>query len=191
MNTLKKQSAASPSTRTLPQNSPIPRTLIIDSVPCYVVPLPRGNETIIHKDDIELLLRWPWRERKDRKTWYVYRMDGPKMIHLHNVICPPPNGLQTDHKNGNGLDNRRSNLRVATNAQNQQNRINLNNGKKKSSVFRGVCWWDKSWRADIGLDGKNKYLGRFRSEVEAAHAYDLAAVRYFGEFARPNFACFA
>lgn len=99
---------------------------------------------------------------------------------------PLTKGEQADHKNRNILDNRRSNLRVASNMQNQANRLKT---KRSTSGYKGVSWFKHlgKWRADIQKDGKLRYLGHFSDKVEAAKAYDRAALELFGEFALLNF----
>lgn len=92
---------------------------------------------------------------------------------------------RTDHRNGDGLDNRRANLRAAT------DQDNLRNMRKHrgSSRFKGVCWHcnDRCWNVKIRLGGRAVNLGAFADEVAAALAYDAAAREYFGEFAALNF----
>lgn len=92
-----------------------------------------------------------------------------------------------DHKDGNGLNNQRSNLRTATRAQNARNRrIRTDN----TSGFKGVTWRKDlgKWNAFIEIKTKRIHLGYFTDPMEAACAYDMAAVKYFGEFAHCNFA---
>jgi len=103
---------------------------------------------------------------------------------MHILITGYKIGRRVDHINGNGLDNRRSNLRIATSQQNNRNRkiCNLN-----TSGFKGVRLDRNKWRADIRIDGKRKNLGRFVNPEAAAAAYDEAARKYFGEFATLNF----
>jgi len=98
----------------------------------------------------------------------------------------PPPGMMIDHINGNGLDDRRANMRTCTN---QQNMRNLRKRRSGSSIYKGV-YYDKrrrTWYARICHNGKNIHLGTFATEIEAARAYDRAARRLFGEFARLNF----
>jgi len=110
-----------------------------------------------------------------------------KVVQMHRMILGLESGdkRQSDHKDHNGLNNKRNNLRVCTHAQNQQNRKPRKNG---SSVFKGVSWHKKSkkWRACIQIDGRTVHLGLFRSETEAATAYDEVANTIHGEFALLN-----
>ena len=93
---------------------------------------------------------------------------------------------QTAHRNHNGLDDRRANLRICTYTQNAQNQLPA---KNLSSKYKGVSRFrrDKKWQVSIKNNGKLIFLGHFNNEVEAAKAYDKAAKRIFGEFAFCNF----
>jgi len=101
-------------------------------------------------------------------------------------ILKPPDNMQCDHINGNGLDNRRCNLRICSHSENQHN------GSPYvgcSSRFKGVHWRKdrRKWQTSIRNAGKPIYLGYFTDEAEGARAYDRAARELFGEFARVNF----
>jgi len=106
---------------------------------------------------------------------------------MHREIMGSPKGLLVDHRNLNRLDNRRENLRTATHSQNMQNRVKIR--VKTTSQFIGVHWdpVERKWRAQISHQKKHLYLGRFQNEIDAAKAYDRAAIKYHTEFARLNF----
>ena len=146
------------------------------------IQLTRGKVAIVDDEDFERLNQHNWCVRQGTKTFYAIREAQGKRIHMHHLICPKP----VDHINGNGLDNRRCNLRQATQS---QNRMNQSKGGGTSSKFKGVTWSKQSqkWQAQIKFHKKNKHLGLFISEVEAAKAYDKAAKQLFGTFAKPNF----
>jgi len=105
---------------------------------------------------------------------------------MHRVIMRAPKGVMCDHRNHNGLDNRKSNLRLCTSAQNQYNKKPKKDcaSKYKGVVRRKDC---KKWRAKIGFKGKRIHLGYFDDEMDAAMAYDDKAIELFGEFAYLNF----
>jgi hypothetical protein len=110
-----------------------------------------------------------------------------KSVYLHREIMNAPAGLLVDHENGNGLDNRRANLRLATHSQNSCNR--QIDKTKSLSHFRGARLDKRNgrWFTAIRINGKRLWFGHFDSEIEAAKAYDRAAIKYHGEFARLNF----
>ena len=104
---------------------------------------------------------------------------------MHRIILPPKKGFDIDHKNRNGLDNRRCNLRYATRSQNLANsKLPVNN----TSGFKGVRFEkDRGlWLARIKVNQVTKNLGRYKNKIDAAKAYNAAAIKYFGEFSRIN-----
>ena len=107
-------------------------------------------------------------------------------VYLHRQLALTPNGLDVDHRNGFKLDNTRRNLRPATRSQNSHNRPKAN--LAASSRFKGVSWdrRRRNWRACIKVDYRFVHLGNFTSEPAAANAYDQAALKYYGEFAKLN-----
>lgn len=107
-----------------------------------------------------------------------------KFIRIHNLIM---NCKYIDHINGNGLDNRRDNLRVCTPTTNGQNKRSRGGESKYKGVFRNKQVKTKiTWMSCIRFNKKHIHLGSFNSEIEAAIAYDNAAIKYFGEFAKLN-----
>jgi len=100
---------------------------------------------------------------------------------MHREIMGCPTKKQIDHINNDPLDNRRSNLRVCSHAENSRNR------RMSSGKLKGVLWKSKNrWQARIRVNGNLKVLGSYLSPQDAASAYDKAAVKYFGEFANIN-----
>jgi hypothetical protein len=154
--------------------------------------LGEGRFTIVDPPDFYQLNHFHWyAEGQDEHIYAVRNIIKPHCktttMRLSREIMSAPAGLLVDHRNNNTLDNRRDNLRLATPS---QNRINSRRDKSKtSSRFIGVSL-EKGrgkWLAYINYDGKRIHLGRFDSETEAAKAYDAAARKYHGEFARLNF----
>jgi len=108
---------------------------------------------------------------------------------MHRFLMRAPKNKMVDHVNGDKLDNRRENLRLATNSENQANRRAV----RGKSNFKGVTWQKRTydegrgyWKAQIVVQGKLHYLGKYCTDLEAAAAYNDAAVRFFGEFAHLN-----
>lgn len=116
---------------------------------------------------------------------YVVRFVGRKSTCLHRIITECPDNQEVDHIDGNKLNNQRSNLRLCNKVQNQGNR----NGSRKSGFKGTICRKRnrlRPWEAYITKGGKVTHLGSFVSEIDAAKAYNAAAVEYFGEFAKLN-----
>lgn len=153
------------------------------------IPLTRGQEAIVDERDGHLA-EHEWYAIPSGTTWYAARSVGPsgaqKTVFMHRVIMDAPDGLDVDHGDGNGLNNVRGNLRIATRAQNNQN----NHTVRGEVDYRGV-FQDKNrpneFRAAIRHLGQRKYLGVFQTALEAALAYDTAAIELHGEFASLNF----
>lgn len=159
-----------------------------------LIPLTKGKSAIVDSDMYEYLNQWKWYALKQKNGYYAYRtvhlgiVDGKiknKMIAMHRLILGAKKGQLSDHRNRNTLDNRRNNLRLCNSAQNCQNKEPR---KNCTSKYKGVHWnkLNENWRAMIRL-GKQKHIGCFESEVDAAKAYDVKAKEMFGEFAYLNF----
>lgn len=151
------------------------------------VPLTHGKVAIIDADDAERVLCYRWHAKEGSGNWYAARRDGTRTVRLHRFLMGDPPGAFVDHRNGNTLDDRRENLRVCTPRQNGHNRSANRSG---TSGFKGVSRHKRgsgAWQASIRVDGKLIFLGRFSTAEEAARAYDAAALKYFGRFARLNF----
>jgi len=151
--------------------------------------LTKGKQTLIDDCDYEQVSKFKWRvlHRKYSKNYYVVRNHGGIILHREILGLTKGDGKEVDHINHNGLDNRRINLRVCTHKENEHNQYTQN--RLKSSKFKGVDWHKNTqkFRARIKFNSKKIHLGFFFSEIEAAKAYDEAAVKYFGEFAYLNF----
>lgn len=106
-----------------------------------------------------------------------------RRVFLHRFLLNPPDGMVVDHRNGNGLDNRRSNIRICTQAENVRNNRGV---AGKTSQFKGVSFWNGWWIATITSHGKQIRIGQFSTERAAALAYNDAANRLHGEFAYIN-----
>ena len=165
----------------------------------YQVPLaPHARMGLVSDIDWPLVEPYGWYEVKDGRATYAYANHEGTTVKMHRLVLGAalgrPLGPQevVDHINGNGIDNRRSNLRLATHSQNHANAPKPRT-KNPSSQYKGVYWYPYKdgrprWRAMLRVgDGKRISLGYFDDEAEAARAYDRAHVEHFGEFARPNF----
>lgn len=154
------------------------------------IPLTQGKSTLVDDEDFEELSQHKWYANKSNKNWYAKRncrINGKWIkLRMHRLIMNAQKGQEIDHKNGNGLDNRRCNLRFCTQSQNLQNQQRRYTG---ISQYKGVSWkkQNKKWQAYIRLNCKPQYIGYFSDEIEAAKAYDTKAKELFGEFACLNF----
>lgn len=142
---------------------------------------------IVDDEDFIIMSRMKWfvTKFKCNKFYPATYIDG-KFVFMHRFIIKPVSGFEVDHINGNGLDNRKINLRACSHAQNMANR---GVSKHNTSGFKGVskCRGDDApYFAYIQVNNKTKNLGRYKTGIEAAIAYDLAAQEVFGNFAKTN-----
>lgn len=147
-----------------------------------------GYSVLIDDDDYDIIKSHIWHAR-------MCGTGGPYVIcqernhykrkeyKLHRLITNAQPGDQVDHINLNTLDNRKSNLRICTHAENQHNRKMY---KTNKSGYKGVYWYKptKKWKAQISIDGKRISLGYFKDIIDAHEAYKEAAIRLYGEYAR-------
>lgn len=149
--------------------------------------LSQGKFATVDDADFEHFNQWKWTANRGgaRSTsWYALRKENGKNIQMHRQIINAPDGMQVDHINRDGLDNRRENLRLCTNAENGRNRAMKSNS---ISGFKGVCRFRDKWQAQIGINRVNIYLGVFADPIDAAKAYDQAAIELHGPYANLNF----
>jgi hypothetical protein len=128
--------------------------------------------------------RWCVHRSNDGHRWYAVTRANNRIVLMHRMIIGAPAGVDVDHANGNGLDNRRTNLRICTRTENLRNM----RPRGGSSRFKGVYWnkRDEVWRAYIDVNKRRLSLGSYHHEFDAARAYDSAALKHFGAFARLN-----
>jgi hypothetical protein len=151
-----------------------------------LIPLTRGQFAIVDAEDYPSLSQYTWFAEGTPNNYYAVRKENGKSIKMHRQITNAPDHLVVDHIDHNGLNNRKSNLRPCTFAENCRN---LRSSRHKTSRYKGVHWRKrgKKWAAAIRCDNKTHHLGYFKDEIEAARAYDKAATTFHGEFASLNF----
>jgi hypothetical protein len=146
------------------------------------IELTQGKYAMVSDADYDYLNQWKW-FAVYCDGWYAARKEGTHTIYMHRQIMSAPRRMQVDHKNGDGLDNRRVNLRVCVIAENQRNSRRRRDNR---TGYKGVSPYRGKYRAQIQVNGKNIYLGCFPTPERAAIAYDLAAETHYGMFARLN-----
>src|SRR6185369_17658976 len=154
------------------------KTLFVDSEAIFVSDI-----------DYERSISRKWRTIVDGNTRYALsgHTDNGNQVQMANFIMgDPPSGHFWDHKDHNGLNNQRENLRLATSQQNAANRVNTG---KTQSGYKGVARYKRhqKWAARIKVNGRLIFLGFFDKKEDAARCYDQAAIEHFGEFAGLNF----
>lgn len=154
--------------------------------------LTKGKFCLIDQESVDIISEHNWHctALHGSSLYYaatnVRKGDRQKQVLMHRLIMGCRAGQEVDHIDGNGLNNQRSNLRLATH---QQNLFNQKKRAGGTSSYKGVSWCKRSekWLSQIMINKKTKFLGYFADELSAAVAYDTAAIALFGEFARKNF----
>jgi hypothetical protein len=157
--------------------------------------LTQGFVTQVDDADYEHFSQFKWRALVDKRRGKVYATrrthgshDSRIHVYLHREILGVTDPkVKVDHRNRDGLDNQRLNLRACTTSQNNMNQRKRRDAR--SSKYKGVGWHkrDRRFVVEIKLNGKHLHIGYFTDEIEAALAYDAAAREHFGEFALCNF----
>lgn len=159
-----------------------------------VLILTQGQHTVVADDTFEWASKFKWYARRSCDTFYAVRKvllpSGKWTVRqLHREILGALPGDFVDHWDGDGLHNLPENIRLCSRAENARNRSKQNS----ASGYKGVALYATRrsfrWRARIYVDNAPILLGTFRTAIEAARAYDCAAIELHGEFARLNFPC--
>lgn len=160
------------------------RPIRVEAGVVYIT-LTKGYTAIADTEDMELLSEGNWQARIDGNTVYAQRNERvggkQKKVQMHRKILGVKDGEMVDHINGDGLDNRKCNLRVATRS---QNNMNTQRNVRGTSGRKGVTWNRacKKWQAQIKVNGKNIYLGLYHTKDEAHMAYAKASDELHGDY---------
>lgn len=158
-------------------------------ISAIVVPLSRGMHALVDESDYQSVSAFKWSVHDNGCGGiYAVRVEDGKRIFMHRwLMGVSDTSVQIDHRDCDSLNNTRSNLRIATNRQNNANRRKLS---ASTSQYKGVRRRESGgYQARIKVSGKEVVLGTFESEADAARAYDSEAIMRFGDFARTNFTC--
>lgn len=159
------------------------------------IKLDKGYSTMVDNEDYDQLMKYAWHAKIDRggrKVYAVrsqafYKEDGArssKTIRMHRVLLGINEAnVLVDHKDHNGLNNQKSNLRICDK---EKNSYNTRKRKGCASIYKGVSWEKDKWRSAIQFNKKIIRLGRYEKEIDAAIAYNNRAIELFGEFANIN-----
>ena len=151
-----------------------------------LIPLTQGYFAQVDDEDFDKLNQYKWRVLKAKSTFYATSDINDHSVRMHRLIMNNPAGMEVDHRDHNGLNNQKLNLRVCTQKQNAQN-----NKGWSSSPYLGVSITKRKNKyyiqARITVNKKSIHLGYFKTIEDAAKARDMASLKYFGEHAHSNF----
>lgn len=152
------------------------------------IPLADGRVALVDIDDYAAVSQHRWHANDQPTTTYALAHrpgTDTAVIRMHHLVAGTPDGMDIDHANGDGLDNRRTNLRAGTRSQNMGNARRY---RTNTSGYKGVSWRSDrgTWRAYIRVNYTRRYLGEYSDPWDAAQAYNAAAVEAWGEFAQLN-----
>jgi hypothetical protein len=156
------------------------------------IPLTQGKFALIDDEDYDFLNQFKWMAQKSNNNYYATRAiriakNKQKIVKMHRIIMNTPDNLEVDHKDHNGLNNQKSNLRNCLKVQNIYNCQKWGSSGYKGVFIKSFKLIAPKYRAIIQKDGRHIHLGYFNNPVDAALAYDKKAKELFGEFANPNF----
>ena len=151
------------------------------------IELTQGHVALVDDEDYERVNQYLWQIKGDGNNVCARGWIGEKKIYMHRFIMNlTHNDKQViDHIDHDGLNNKKANLRICDQGNNMKNRLSV---KNSSSCYKGISWnkRDKIWNVAIKADGRRYYIGIFKCEIEAAKAYNKAALKHHGEFAKLN-----
>ncbi len=150
------------------------------------IKLTQGKYAAVDDEDYSHINQWKWCLMRTKTKCYAVRAKNKRLVLMHRVILLPPEGVAVDHRDGNGINNTRGNLRQCTTS---QNAMNQKGHSDSMSGYKGVTWHNigNSWQAAIMLNGRHIHIGLFFCLIKAAKAYDKKAKELHGEFANLNF----
>jgi hypothetical protein len=149
--------------------------------------LSQGKIALVDDEDFDYINQWKWYARKGRKTFYAARKEkgtnARTTIHMHQVVSKVSNNVQIDHRDTNGLNNQKYNLRVVNHRQNQ---YNTDKPRHNTSGYKGISWdkFRNNYRVYLTVKGKFKNIGNTKSLQTATKMYNKAATQHYGEFAK-------